>query len=141
MPADAAFTLDSDWPELQKALRKWAPEARRAMNKAIRQSANGIKSDAARGFKQYSNRIHKGLGVQVTQKHVAINLSAKKAPHGPINERGGRHPVYGNRRVWVEQEPRPRLGPAVERGKPKVRDDIADAVIEAARQTRVIRRR
>lgn len=139
MAGQQSFRLDSDWPDIQRALRRYGPEAKKEMNRTIRRSANTIKAEAARGFRTYSSRVHKALGVQVTAKHVAVVLSSRKVAHAVISEKGGRHPVYGNRRVWVQHPARPELEPAVERNRKKVRDDIEDAVIRAARDVRVIK--
>lgn len=140
--ADGSFKIDdSEWQEIQKALRKFAPETKKVMNRTIRQAANRVKADAARGFKEYSGNVHKALGVQVTSKHVAIQLRKRKVAYAPISETGGRHPVYGNRRVWVDHPARPRLGPAVDAVKPRLAREIDEAVTDAARQSGVIKRR
>lgn len=131
---DQFIALDDDWREVQRTLKKLAPDAAKAMNRAIRREAKKVQADARRGYAEYSTRIGRAVGVSVSSKHVALRLSAKKAPHGPINEFGGRHPVFGNRNVWVEQEARPRLEPAVDEHREPIRERIAEEVIDAARQ-------
>lgn len=51
---------------------------------------------------------------------VSIEVDAKRAPHARPIEHGGeggtfRHPVYGNRNNWVDQQARPSFYPAVGR--------------------------
>ncbi|MCP4961319.1 MAG: hypothetical protein GY925_18900 [Actinomycetia bacterium] len=132
---------DDEWKQIQKSLRKYAPETKKVMVRQIRTAGNRIKKEAAAGFREYSSRVHKGLGVQVTAKRVAIQLKAKKtAPHAPISEVGGRHPVFGNRKVWVDHPARPRLGPAVDRNRKKIADEISEAIIAAARDLKLVKR-
>lgn len=138
MTKDSFVTIDSDWPEARKAIRKASPEIAKAMNKAIRTEAKKIQAEARRGFAEYSTRIGRAVGVSVSAKRVSLKLSGKKAPHGPINEFGGRHPVFGNRSVWVTQEARPRLKPAVDRNRPKVRAAIEAEVRKAGKRAGVL---
>lgn len=64
---------------------------------------------------------------------VRIYVDQKKVPHArPIENLGRagtfRHPVFGNREVWVEQPAQPFFFPAVKRNRAQVRELVADAV-------------
>lgn len=85
----------------------------------------------------FSTRIPKSITVSVrygfSTAGVYIRQSPRIAPHGPINEGGGRHPVFGNREVWVYQEPRPYFYISA-RGKTRELREAGNRAIDTALQ-------
>lgn len=117
-PAGLRVGVDAaDWEAANKLLRKAAPKVRKQMMKAVK---DGVKQSVVPGAQRnasWSSRIPKSIGVSVTAREVKVRTRPAKAPHAGIMEFGGRHPVFGNRAVWVNQPARPFLGPAVEQHK------------------------
>jgi hypothetical protein len=96
---------------------------------------NTIMPEMRRRSGVYSSRIPRSLSVSVrygfSTAGVFIRQSARVAPHGPINEGGGRHPVFGNREVWVYQPARPFFYVSA-RGKTRELRDAGNRAIDAA---------
>lgn len=69
---------------------------------------------------------------------VRIETNRHRAPHARPHENRGRegnfrHPVHGNRSVWVDQRARPYMWPAVRDSREQVAKDIDAAVVAAAK--------
>lgn len=125
---------------LARDLRDTDRELRKSLLRRVRAAANPAR-DAVRREAAFSTRIPGAVGVRSSYAakgaKIRVVVDARKAPHArPINnrDRSGtfRHPVYGNRDVWVAQQADPfmaraasRVGPEVFRGIAKVYDDIA----------------
>ena len=65
---------------------------------------------------------------------VSVTAGGKRAPEAVVLEHGGvegtfRHPVFGNRDVWVSQKARPFLAPAFKEG-----EELAVAAADRALQ-------
>ena len=97
-------------------------DIKREIRPALR-AAGRIVADDAKRRAAWSTRIPKATRVSVSfaqrRPGVSVVVNRKKAPHARPFEHGGRpgrfrHPVYGNRRVWVPQTARPFLEPALE---------------------------
>lgn len=130
---------------LAKSLRdvpqRFKREARRALTQAGQRTLQQAMMNAA-----FSSRIPGSLSLKVsfrsTRPGVIIRASLDKAPHARVLEgitaTGGyfKHPVYGNKRVWVEQKTRPYLAPAVRDTRRQLLADIdkiaADIVAKIA---------
>lgn len=121
-------------PEFRRALKKYAPEVAKEFNKESRAVAVRI-TTVARENASWSRRIPGAIKPSVTAKGVGVRVVKKIAPHGGLYERGGsgdrsgsfRHPVFGNRDVWVTSPTRPFLRPAVEAN----RDEAMAAMLRA----------
>jgi hypothetical protein len=101
-------------------LRDVPTELRPELRRNIIDAGELIASTARVNF-SWSTRIPDAISVRVrfgTGSAVQVVINAQKAPHARayegIGQRGGtfRHPVFG-RDVWVEQQQRPGLVPAV----------------------------
>lgn len=115
-------------------LRRVPEESRRAVRAAIVDATRGVRADAARRA-SWSSRIPGAITMRVsfTTARVEIRVNARRAPHArPYEGISGRttfrHPVYGNRNVWVEQAARPFLRPAVDGRITEIRDAVERAV-------------
>jgi hypothetical protein len=101
-------------------LRDVPAELRPELRRNILDAA-GVIAATARSNASWSSRIPDAISARVrfgTGSAVQIVVNASKAPHARafegIGQRGGtfRHPVFG-RDIWVEQQQRPFLIPAV----------------------------
>jgi hypothetical protein len=93
------------------------------------------------------NRLAAGVRAQTQRQSVRIVATAAEPderglPRGMDNgPRGFRHPVYGNRDVWVQQrggswfrEPIAEEGPAIERQLTEVLEDMAERIANSGRR-------
>lgn len=85
--------------------------------------------------------IAAGVRLQITAKGVRIIASAarlpdaqKSLPRHLDSEKGWRHPVFGNREVWVRQAGGPWFAETIKRRAPAFRQAIVDAM-EQTRKT------
>lgn len=128
--------------KLQRDLGKIPPELRKTLRRELKKAAKPVVADA-KSRASWSNRIPAAIKLQTRlsgrDAGLTIRVNAKKAPHGRPYENMGqqgtfRHPVYGNRHVWVSQTARPFLFPAADAHRSEVRAAAGDAVDSAARQ-------
>lgn len=110
------------YAQLQKTLRQLAPQVQKDANKQIKIEADRIASDA-KAFAVWSERIPGAISVTANSRGAGLKVSSRRAPHGRLFERGSgrgrsfRHPVFGNRDVWVSQQARPYLEPAIKQNQ------------------------
>ncbi len=134
-----SFTIDTrDLGKLVKNLEKTTPGIRKSVNVAIRSGAELVAVEA-RLMSSWSSRIPGSVRVAGAGTRVLVKAGGAKAPHAAAYEHHGqpgafRHPVYGNRAVWVSQKARPFLLPAALKNMPKVRDLAAEGVDLAFRE-------
>lgn len=116
-------------------------DLRKKLRKPLRE-AGRIVADDAKLRSSFSTRIPRAIRVSTSftarRPGVSVVVDRKKAPHGRPYEHGGnpgtfRHPVFGNREVWVPQAARPFLEPALEAKGDEAGRRITDAVDEATR--------
>lgn len=133
----AVISVDADdFRNFQRTLKQLGgPEMTKALNKELRGVLNTTIVPDARRNAGWSSRIPGAIKPQVTSTKLAVRVASKQAPHGRPFEglqqglRANawfRHPVFGNREVWVNQRTRPFLAPAF--------DDNADKATKAAEQ-------
>lgn len=119
----------SDFPQRMR------PELRQA----VIAGGNLIANDMRRRLSGKSKRIPGALYVRPSfalgaRQIATIGVSHSKAPHAFVHAKTStfRHPVYGNREVWRNQEPINYWSPAI-RGQAKAaRDQIEEAIKRAA---------
>lgn len=138
-PSKTGVSVVADTRQLSRLardLRLAAPEAWKACRASLKATGQMVANDAKRRA-SYSTRIPGSIKVRVTSggnvKIVAGGPAAADA--APLENRGRsgafRHPVYGNRDVWVEQPARPFLAPALDAHREEVGKAIEDAVVTA----------
>jgi hypothetical protein len=93
-------------------------------NVALREGAE-IVAVKARGLASWSSRIPGSVRVGGAGARTVVKAGNTNAPHAAAYEHHGnpgtfRHPVYGNRSVWVSQAARPFLAPALASSEPQV---------------------
>lgn len=133
------ITGSEDVVKLVNDLRKIGDGVGRNLGKEFKRAAGPV-AQQARANASWSSRIPGAISVGVSSSRrfpgAQIKVSKDKAPHARLFEypgRGGsfRHPVYGNREVWVEQRGRPFIRPAVrEKGGEFVK--AADRAVNSA---------
>jgi hypothetical protein len=131
MPENVGVTV-TDLSRLSRDLRK----ANKALAGKWRQSlkkAGQIVADRAKTNASWSDRIPGTIKVSATQRRVAVKAGGDRAPHAaPFEGADGkakfRHPVFGHRKTWVDQEVRPFLLPALKASLDQVADAVADAL-------------
>lgn len=111
-------------------------DIKKEIRPALRAAGRVVADDAKRRA-AWSTRIPKATRVSVSfakrKPGVSVIVDRKKAPHARPYEHGGRpgrfrHPVYGNRRVWVPQQARPFLEPAMQAKGDEAAKQIEQAV-------------
>lgn len=114
--------------DLRKSLRPKLLDAARVVVREAQSNAS------------WSSRIPGAIkaGASVTSSGGAlVRVDRKAAPHARPYEGVGlgtdmfRHPVFGNRDVWVSQKTRPFLFPALQSKQDEARSKIAEAVKSA----------
>lgn len=121
--------------ELVRELEDIPPALKKKLRPALRQAASPIVADA-KARSSWSTRIPAAIRVSTSfrarRSGVSIVVNRKLAPHARPYENLGqpgifRHPVFGNREVWVNQRARPFLFSAVFRHS----DDVVEAIDRA----------
>lgn len=141
MAGGAAVEFDTrEFARFQKDLRRLAPETKKELNKELKTLLRRDILPDAKKHASWSSRIPGQIKPQVTVRKVGLRVRSAKVPHARPYEgisQGAtfRHPVFGNRSVWVEQRARPFLLPAVEENREKFVDAAGDAIEGAARAT------
>jgi hypothetical protein len=133
------FEIDGDaFKVFQRELRKVEPEMAKELKKELRAVVETHVVPAAKANAGWSSRIPGAIKPQVLAKGMGVRVAAKQAPHGRPFEglRGNssfRHPVFGNRNVWVSQRTLPFLWPAVDANQEKAAQAALKAVDAAGR--------
>lgn len=126
-----------DFARFAKALRAAEPEIRKLLVLQLR-AVGEIVAAEARAAIGGSRTIPATIKVRVSGATVSVVAGGAGVPLAGLLELGNmgnrgaagatfRHPVFGNKSVWVEQSTHPFLAPAV-RGK---MDEVERAAVEA----------
>lgn len=121
---------------LARDLRRASPEAWKAYRVAVAGVAEIVRKDA-RSRASYSKRIPDSMKIRVTSAgNVKIVAGGAMAPNAaPIENKGRgfvRHPVFGDRENWTDENSRPAfLAPALDAHRDEVVRVIEDAVYAA----------
>lgn len=116
---------------LRRDLRAIAPEVDKELAKALRSIVEVIAADARSRAPRRSESLRASIKPEVRARHLAIR---SKAPHARVIEFGLRHPVFGNRAVWVTQKKVPFLFPAVEAHAEEAFEAVSAAFDDAVRR-------
>jgi hypothetical protein len=117
--------------KFSRELRKANPKLKREFDRLLKQAADGIVTEAKINA-GWSERIPGSIRPVIKRGRVAVKAGNAKAPHAAALENKGkggtfRHPVYGNRAVWVDQEAHPYLGPEIPKHDAEVQAGILSA--------------
>jgi hypothetical protein len=134
VPEDFATIIARD-------LRNLPPETQKAVRPALRQAGRLIAQDA-KTRASWSSRIPGTIRVETSvnanREGVQVRAGGPSAPHARpyegLSVRGSefRHPVYGNREVWVAQATRPFLFPAAQANEVQAAELVSSALTDAA---------
>ena len=117
--------------ETRKRLRRSGDEAIAKMRGILAEPPPGGGGGVSRGSRE---QAASALAVRVMtgkrQQGVRITGS-REAFAKAYNKRSWRHPVYGNRDVWADQEGRPYFGSVVAQEAPAMREEITEALQDA----------
>lgn len=110
-------------------------ELRPALRRAVQPAVQRVRSNAS-----WSSRIPAATKASTSfgrTPGVTIRVDSKAAPEARPIEHDGRpgtfrHPVYGNREVWVSQAARPFFYRAIEATADQIRDQIGDVIADVA---------
>lgn len=141
---DLSITIDAQGlPALAKTLKSSSPALLKDLRTGIRKAADPVRKQAQQNARTFSRRIPGAVKVGVSfpakGAKVVLRVDAKKAPHGrPIENNGRRgafrHPVFGDRNVWVGQAAHPFFFPAVEGQQKKIVKEIEKVADQVARR-------
>jgi hypothetical protein len=121
---------------IARDMRALPDEARKAVRPALRRAGQVVAREAMVNA-SWSSRIPGTIRVvtsfRVNREGVTIRAGGKNAPHARPYEHLGdpgtfRHPVYGDREVWVAQSARPFLFKAAKSTVGTVTDMIAETM-------------
>lgn len=155
----AEFYLDrAAFAQFDKDLKKFSPALRRAYRKSLREiveaGAAAVRRDVlapplndkpgSTGMReQIAGAISSSVSYSAKSANAKVVASGSKSGGvaAPYNKRNLRHPVFGNREVWVEREQRPYFGASItkvaRRDLQKKMSDAADAAFKAMNASKV----
>lgn len=133
-----SFTVDTrELKNFARQLRKLDRKTYLKMNKALRAGAQFVVDDA-RANASWSTKIPPTIKVKGGVTRLSIVAGGDAAPNAVPLERGSkknpgynRHPVFGNRNVWVNQDLRPYLLPAILKNERKIAELVVAEVNKA----------
>lgn len=116
-------------------LRIAAPEVREELGIELRGVAEAVAADA-RNNASWSRRLPGTIGVEKLDIGASVYAGGPGFPAAGAFENKGkqgtfRHPVFGNRNVWVAQKARPFLNPAVKKAIVAVQKAAVSAAMAA----------
>jgi bacteriophage HK97-gp10 putative tail-component len=130
-PLGIDVSSQKDIAKMLRDLRKIEPAVAKATRARFKRAAKPVLEDAKRRQPKLTGELRRKTKIRFTRGRVEIRSSAR---HARISEFGGRHPVYGNREVWVKQEPAPAIFPAVAAGRSEFVKQAEAAVYVAAKE-------
>ncbi len=137
---NSAASIDTtDLVKFAKLMAQAAePNLDREFNKALRAAALPV-AEVAKQLASWSSRIPATIKIAGGARWIVIKAGGKGAPHAAAFEHKGkpgtfRHPMFGNRDVWVAQKARPFLVPALVANHENIRRDAEAAVILVLRE-------
>lgn len=138
----AVISVDADdFRNFQRTLKKMDKDISRELNKQLRKVIASTIVPAARSNASWSSRIPAAIKPSVGTRNIGARVASKQAPHGRAyeglqkglrNNSHFRHPVFGNRNVWVSQATRPFLAPAFESNAAEATKAAEEAISQAA---------
>ena len=139
----------SDLKNLGKALQaKGMTEVSKALRKRLVAVAKDLEYQAKIEAAQHSSSIPHTIRGTVSGGTIALRAGVKKPAQdnptahkgyaaAPMEDTDGkgkfRHPVFGNRKVWVTQNAHPYLAPTIKRNVPMIEEGVKDAILIAMR--------
>lgn len=142
-------TTGPEWKRVEQALRRVDANAADDFRRRLRAGAENLADDTrkaalripvqGRGHTGLRGRVAAGVGVKLTASGVQITTSMNQADErnlpAYLDARDGwRHPVFGNRSVWVRQTTGGSwFTEIIQNGQPELERDLTDVWEDAAR--------
>jgi hypothetical protein len=142
--------MEEGFAPVIKAIKKWEPEVRKQLRKELRASgemiAAGSRLLAGAHSKTIPATIKTRTRIQSRQVIVEIRAGSAEVPIAGLSELGNkggsksqasagrgtfRHPVWGDRGKWVNQDMHPFLAPVIKLRTPAVTMRVSAAVNQA----------
>lgn len=135
-----------DFHDVARALHKAAPATSRALKRRLRKAGEIVAVEARAIASEHSQSIPPTIKVRTRAAAVEVIAGGPDAPVASLFELGNtrdaksasasrkgsfRHPVYGNREVWVEQPMHRYLAPAAAAHMVEVEREVVGALEEA----------
>ena len=134
-----------DFRNVANALRRAAPQTYKALRSDLREAGMIVAEEAKSIAGEFSEKIPPTVKVRVASTTVSVVAGGKNAPTAGLFELGNtgssksaaasrrgqfRHPVFGNKEVWVDQDMHPFLTPAAERTAPRFTAKLVETLDE-----------
>lgn len=132
----AVMALDVKGVKGKGTLRRQAfheAAALRGKKVRARRGGYGLRAQVARGIKSKVSWSGRKLGARISVDTAQFPPSQKNLPRHLDNPRGWRHPVWGNRKVWVGQVGGPYFSGPIQRWRNTVRREIQDEITQLLR--------
>lgn len=100
-----------------------------------RKGGYGLRAAVAQGIKSKVSYSGRKLGARLTVEVTHLPPSQRNLPRHLDRPKGWRHPVYGNRDVWVAQVGEPYFSEPIERHHSQVKRKVRAAVNDVMRRT------
>jgi phage gpG-like protein len=120
--------------ELRRDLKSIDRKLPAQLNKRLKVAADPIAKDAARHAPKRTTALLREPRPGALARSIRVRTSGSKLflgsslPYARVVHWGGRHPVFGNRQVWVKEPRRPFLAEAVSRGGDNVERAVFDTI-------------
>jgi hypothetical protein len=130
----------TDFRAFAKALRKAAPVLSAEMRTELRAAGEIVAAEARQRASDVSKSVPPTIKVRVSGATVSVVAGGNGKPLAGLLELGNagsggggkfRHPVFGNKKVWVSQDMHPFLFPALEARADEAQRGILNAVDKA----------
>lgn len=110
---------------------------RAELTKSLKATGEKV-ADRARDNASWSTRVPQSIKVRARSLQITIIADPRVAPEAaPLENKGRdgffRHPLFGDREIWVDQKARPFLAPALRTVDKSVLNEMSDALDHALR--------
>lgn len=137
----------AEFREVARQLKVARGEGQKRLRKNLKEAGEIVATEARAIASEHSEKIPRSIRVRTSGATVSIVEGGPKAPNAApfevgnagdrrslsVGSLGGtfRHPVFGNRQVWVEQPMHPAVRPAIARKLDLMTERVADAEAQA----------
>lgn len=135
--AEFAVVQVDGFKQLEQLLKVTSKSTKRKLNKGLKDGVDKSVVPDAKNAASWSTRIPNTIKSSVTMSGVFVKAGGPDAPHAAAYETGSssnagmiRHPVFGNRDVWVETPSRPYIQPSIVKDINAVAEAVAQAVAD-----------
>ncbi len=95
---------------------------------------HGLRASIARGVRSRVKYTGNTVGLRIYVDPATLPASQRKLPRYLDSDKGWRHPVFGNREVWVRQTGQPWFRSTLRQYTPRLRNAVAAAAAETMKE-------